>query len=98
MDTILHIKIKEKLLNEIETTNSKTIGEYWEDIKKVVISLNLNEINDIEDFGIMYEAFNSEGFLECYFTIQIALQEKGEYSYMEHAFLSCRIPLGYESK
>ena len=66
----MHKKIKEKLLHGIEIAESKTIGEYWEDIKEIVISLDLNEQNDVEDFGIMFEVFNPEDFWECYFTIQ----------------------------
>ena len=46
----------------------------------------------------MFEVFNPEDFWECYFTIQVALQENSEYSHMEHIFLSCRIPLEYELK
>ena len=94
----MHKKIKEKLLHGIEIAESKTIGEYWEDIKEIVISLDLNEQNDVEDFGIMFEVFNPDDFWECYFTIQVALQENGEYSHMEHIFLSCRIPLEYGPK
>ena len=42
MDKIMHKKIKEKLLHGIEIAESKTIGEYWEDIKEIVIILDLN--------------------------------------------------------
>jgi hypothetical protein len=98
MDIILHNKIREQLLSEVEIINTKTIEEYWDDIKKVVTDLNIEKMTDIEDFGIMYEVHYSEDFWRCYFTIQVALQEDGEYSHMEHISLSCQIPQDYASQ
>lgn len=92
----LHPEIEKQLRDAVKNKGAESVVEIWNTFKEAYLKINLQDLENVESFGIMEELFVDNEAAEAvyYFAMQYRLQyieDEEEYEHTEMVYCQFKI-------